>query len=1271
MQTITELYLNNEKKKRRFWSSAKRVIPLLSLLVVAGTFWGLKLTGVTMAGEAFCGYEEHIHTQECLQSACTVEEHTHIASCYSDLTADLETAVQWEALLADLPAAVTRGQRLIEVAKSQIGYTESEKNFVVGDDGVRRGYTRYGEWYGNPHGDWSAMFIAFCLEYSDNSNLPIRGGAETMRIAWEEAGIYKAKGTWVPRAGDLIFLDKDGNGNADAVAVITALSNGQISVIEGDLDGQVAEAVYLYSGPGILGFGILDEDDPILMAAPQAAGSMVIGKTVAYHYSLLDSGSPYVIYTQGSDGKYYAVSRYGNAVEVFIGSDGTISTNHGNASDLFWNFERANNYDNQPAYYIKNVSANQWLHPFYNDAYNNAALLAERWESATYASGSGARIRGARQNAYAQLQNNNWFGVATNLYSGSVFYFGRVPATCYVWLDGTNGNLMSLRGSPNQRFDVLEGGTMTLPSNWSSPPKYNYKLRGWYDITHATYYAPGDTVTITEHTVFYADWVAADYDIGEFNALVSNSSSTNEFITTHVFDYNFLFNAQSVRPNITVSATGHSETWNLVQSGTVPYQNKNTLNFIFRDWDANRDISWPQNTNNQNTVGDVYSGLFNATLGEILFGTTNAYNPVNKTGIIGKTYLGTGDHLYHLMTDPSSEHYGYYYYDSSLHAAAYNQSEQRFYIYDYLERTSDSANSDDSGTGKYSDFLPFNSPYKNNNGKYVPTYSYQGDKGEYVGVNHYTYDAKYDSNGSNANHAQANLGFGIRSDVRFYLPGNPGEKDENGNWRNVDLYGNEMHFEFSGDDDVWVLVDGKLVLDVGGIHGVESGTINFATGDVTVNGVKTGTLGNLGEGEHTMTFYYLERGSSQSNCAIYFNLAPRYGMEIKKEDVLTQQLLNGAEFSVFMDKACTIPAKLWVSRASNEHGDAPVNVFTIEDGLATLWGMSPGRTYYIKETKAPDQAGYSRAKGIICLTLDKRGITSSNVEILKEGDDPVGLGFDVYDFHIDEGTWEAYVVISNAPDWVQEVTEIHVEKVWNDYRNHDADSATVFLTVTDPDGTVRRIRRIDLNEGNDWKYTWDNLPKYAKDGVTPIVYGVEEAYTPGYGATVKRISSTEYRFRITNTPLTEETAVAVEKHWNLPEDLTEESYERFQVTMKLFANGRDTGRTVTLSLKNDWKDVFRGLPYKDENGDVIEYTVVESWLTNDWDVTYSDVTVVPGTIPTYRLTVTNHYKWINNEILPSTGGYGAAPWQLVGLALMLTPLVFHYSVKRKQKGGAK
>ena len=1251
-------------------AKVKRTIPLLALLVVVGTFWSLKLTGITMANEAFCGYDAHVHTEDCQQNGCAVPEHTHIASCYSDLTADLETATQWEATMADLPVAVTPGQQLVQVAQSQLGYRESEKNFVIGDDGVRRGYTRYGEWYGNTHGDWSAMFVAFCLEYSGNGTLPLRGGAETMRVAWEEADLYRAKGAWVPRAGDLVFLDKSGDGRADAVAVITALSNGQIAVIEGDLDGQVAEAAYLLSGAGILGYGILDENDPILMAAPLATGSMVVGKTLYYYNGVLNSGEPFLIYTQGSDGNYYALSGDGSAVRIYVDGSGIVSTDHGNASDLFWNFSQTYNYDNQLAYYIQNQRTGRYLHPFWNSASDHNAVLTDRWETALYPSNNGVRFRGARQNAYAQLQSNSYFTSAQNLYEGSIFYFAKAPATCYVWLDGTDGGLMSLGGSPNQRFDVLEGGTMTLPTTWSSPTKYRYTLRGWYDITHGKYYAPGESLTITEHTVFYADWVAASYDIGQFNSQVSGMNSTSEFITTYVFDYNFLFNTQSLRPSITVSGSGHSETWDLVQNGTVPYKNNNTLNFIFRDWDNTGQMSYPNNTNNQNTVGEVFSGLYNATLGELLFGIDNAYDPVNKTGVIGKNYLGTGDYFYQLMTDPDDDHYGYYYYDSGLHAAAYNQSEQRFYIYNYLERTSDSANSSDGAVIKNSDFLPFNSPYVNNNGKNVPNYYYNGINGEYAGVPHYMYDARYNTNGSNTNNAGANLSFGIRSDIRFYLPGSPGERDQNGNYRNVDLYGNEMHFEFAGDDDVWVLIDGKLVLDVGGIHGVESGTINFATGAITVNGTRVGTLSGLGEGDHTMSIYYLERGSSQSNCAIFFNLAPRYGMEIKKEDALTQHLLDGAEFSVYLDADCTIPAKLWVSKASNNNGDAPTNVFTVTDGVANLWGMSPGRTYYIKETKAPDAADYLRAKGIICLTLDKRGITSSRVEIMDEGSEAASMGFNVYDFQIDEGNWQAYIVVSNAPAWVEEVTRIRVEKVWNDWVNHNDDSVTVYLTVTDPDGTVRRIRQIDLNASNGWQYTWQNLPKYAADGVTPIQYGVEESYTPGYGSKVERISATELNYRITNTPLKEETAVAVNKQWNLPEDLSEEIYQRLQVTVKLLANGKATGRTVTLSLQNDWKDTFRGLPYQDENGDVIVYTVVESWITNDWDATYSDVTTVPGSVPTYQVTVTNHYKWISNEILPSTGGYGVIPWQIIGLLLMTAPLLYRYRIKRKRKGGS-
>ena len=115
-----------------------------------------------------------------------------------------------------------------------------------------------------------------------------------------------------------------------------------------------------------------------------------------------------------------------------------------------------------------------------------------------------------------------------------------------------------------------------------------------------------------------------------------------------------------------------------------------------------------------------------------------------------------------------------------------------------------------------------------------------------------------------------------------------------------------MHFRFTGDDDVWIFVDGKMVLDLGGLHGRETGDINFSTGEVTINGVKNNELSenlqSIQAGEKTLTMYYLERGSSLSNCAIYFNLAPRFAFSIQKEDVLTKEVLNGAQFSVYTDR---------------------------------------------------------------------------------------------------------------------------------------------------------------------------------------------------------------------------------------------------------------------------------------------------------------------------------------------------------------------------------
>ncbi len=119
--------------------------------------------------------------------------------------------------------------------------------------------------------------------------------------------------------------------------------------------------------------------------------------------------------------------------------------------------------------------------------------------------------------------------------------------------------------------------------------------------------------------------------------------------------------------------------------------------------------------------------------------------------------------------------------------------------------------------------------------------------------------------------------------------------------------GQDMTFSFSGDDDVWVFVDGQLVLDLGGIHGRVAGSINFATGAVNVDGVASeqssglsGTLGKttslqklfsldgqrfLDYSEHRLEFIYLERGANVSNCSLKFNLPPipKNSLKISKQ----------------------------------------------------------------------------------------------------------------------------------------------------------------------------------------------------------------------------------------------------------------------------------------------------------------------------------------------------------------------------------------------------
>ena len=861
--------------------------------------------------------------------------------------------------------------------------------------------------------------------------------------------------------------------------------------------------------------------------------------------------------------------------------------------------------------------------------------------------------------------------------------------------------------------------------------------------------------------------------------------------------------------------------WNLLTSGNNPYNGQPNTNFILRDWDrGGEDISYPNGHNDRNNptdAGTVYPGLYTDAIRDIFF------DPSME--LPGKTYIGTADHLFQLCLDPNHEHYGYYYYNSELNAASYNQSDSRFYVYEYLERTRDSSTSEDGG--KYSDFLPFNSPYANTNGKTVHTYTYNGAEGEYAGTTHYMYDSKYTGGNESPNNTGTNYWFGMAVDVEFYLPVQPGSQVD-GQYGNKDIYGKDMHFQFTGDDDVWIFVDGKMVLDLGGLHGRESGDINFSTGTVTINGVRNDALSaalqSIPAGEHTLTLYYMERGSSLSNCAIYFNLAPRFAFTIQKEDALTKDVLNGAEFSVYLDQACTVPAQLWADKASHERGDTPTNAFTVTDGAANMWGMGAGNTYYIKETRPPDKAGYGLANGVIRLTFDQLGTASYQVEMLDTGSG-LSPGFNVHGLRIDAEDQRAYIVATNAPTWAQESTTVTALKRWNDSLSHSADTVTVYLTVPDGKGGILRLQEATLSAANNWTYTWKNLPKYLEDGVTPVPYGVEESYTPGYYTTVEGFTGTyeitqeswqdaswlengktyilrdgsgnalstqryaedtgfawisedaaktdplaqwtasvsgnnvrltngsgqtitfwygngsptdfyaynqqvednnrkqyyamgsrngginlsyagryiadtfndagkfqnttdwnrsrvfypatlvstpqnitvkDQGFLVTNTPLDRETSLTVYKNWSIPADMNASAYERLEVPVRLYANGEDTGRTVTLSLKNGWQAVFRGLPYTDSQGNVIQYTVKETWDSVDWAATYGPITASGGTTPKYSVTITNIYRKTGPE-MPSTGYAGRLLYILCGSGILLGALVYGMVARRKRE----
>lgn len=348
-----------------------------------------------------------------------------------------------------------------------------------------------------------------------------------------------------------------------------------------------------------------------------------------------------------------------------------------------------------------------------------------------------------------------------------------------------------------------------------------------------------------------------------------------------------------------------------------------TSQFMFSGWsfdgdtwfkNGGNDVKWWNKWTGQN--GGVTQGIVKSAL-ENGYPALNypAYILTQKNGIrvksLASLFGGGGDsavtayeNLNHLFF--YDEATGYYSFDSSINFATINPD-----------------GNDDVGT--VTSFTVYDQP--NNGLSYGST-----------GTPYFLPFNQYGAGDNTSGNSTANYHFGMKITTEFLMP------------KDGQVNGEDMVFSFSGDDDVWVYIDGVLVLDMGGVHDSNSGYINFGTGIARVEKVNniSGTtnsnsavevyIGDLiqknsavsqswkdanlvRKGEHwylkdytthDLAFFYLERGSVDSNCAISFNFPtiPENSLTIAKEldtsdagSEAAKEYLNNLDFSFRVLKA--------------------------------------------------------------------------------------------------------------------------------------------------------------------------------------------------------------------------------------------------------------------------------------------------------------------------------------------------------------------------------
>lgn len=211
--------------------------------------------------------EGHVHNDDCYTIACGLEVHTHEKACYSNPDADVESREVWEATFAHVELTGNPYHDVVAIAETQLGYTESSRNYAVWEDDSVHGYTRYGDWYGVPYGDWCGMFVSFCLRYAGVDDIPVNYGVRPWIEDLSKLGLYHRAEEYTPKSGDIIFYDWEGDNLSDHVGIVAKIIEGtetepaRVKAIEGNSSNCVRYVTYDMDDPQILGYSELPEKE--------------------------------------------------------------------------------------------------------------------------------------------------------------------------------------------------------------------------------------------------------------------------------------------------------------------------------------------------------------------------------------------------------------------------------------------------------------------------------------------------------------------------------------------------------------------------------------------------------------------------------------------------------------------------------------------------------------------------------------------------------------------------------------------------------------------------------------------------------------------------------------------------------------------------------------------------------------------------------------------------------------------------------------------------